>query len=214
MLVGAAICPHPPPLVPAVAVGAGPELDALRAACDAAVARLVALNPDVIGVLGPAAHVRGTAGTLAAYGVAGRFGEGPPTLPLAHTIGCWLLDRNGWPGRRAYFAATVDAAVSAETGRLALLVMGDASARRTEKAPGYIDARAEPFDAAVSAAFADGPAAVAELDGGLAGDLMAAGWPAWQCLARLAADGQWDSRVTYDEAPYGVGYLVAEWLRR
>ena len=41
-LVAAAVCPHPPLLVPEVAGAAAPELDDLRAACDVAVARLLA----------------------------------------------------------------------------------------------------------------------------------------------------------------------------
>src|SRR4051812_18050814 len=145
MLVAAAVCPHPPLLVPEVAVGAAPELDTLRAACDAAVGSLVAAAPDVIAVVGAGAEVRGAAGTLAPYGVDVRVGAGPATLPLPHTIGCWLLDRAGWEGPRWYVAA--DDARLDDAPRVAMLVMGDASARRTEKAPGYIDERAAPFDA-------------------------------------------------------------------
>lgn len=214
MLVGAAVCPHPPLLVPELAAGAAGELDTLRAACDQAVARLLAANPDIVVVVGSASPVLGAGGTFAAYGVELVVGTGPPTLPLPHTIGCWLLDRAGWQGDRAFIPPDGDTAVTADERRVALLVMGDASARRTEKAPGYIDARAEPYDAAVATALRTGPAAVARLDGELAAELLVAGWPAWQLLARVAADLQWDARVTYDEAPYGVGYLVAEWVRR
>jgi hypothetical protein len=214
MLMGAAVCPHPPLLVPDVSGAAAPELDALRGACDAAVATLIAAGPDLIAVVGSVAHVRGTGGTLAAYGVDVRVGTGPPTLPLPHTVGCWLLDRAGWSRRRLFVGAHDDELVATEGGRLALLVMGDASARRTEKAPGYLDARAETHDAMVAAALGSGPAAVAQLDGDLSRELMGAGWPAWQFLARVSADGQWQTAVTYDDAPYGVGYLVAEWTRR
>src|SRR4051794_12468966 len=212
MLVAAAVCPHPPLLVPEMGAGAAPELDALRAACDAAVGALTATDPEVIVVVGAGAAVQGLAGTLAPYGVPIRVGVGPPTLPLPHTVGCWLLDRAGWEGPRSYVGA--DDGPLDDGPRVAMLVMGDASARRTEKAPGYIDDRAADFDASVAAALAAGPAALAHLDGGLAAELMAAGWPAWQYLARSAADAEWDARVTYDDAPYGVGYLVAEWLRR
>lgn len=214
MLVAAAVCPHPPLLVPAVASGAASELDPLRAACDAAMSQLLASNPDVIVVVGSPEHVTGTSGTFAAYGVPLRVGSGPPTLPLAHTVGCWLLDRAGWSGRRVYAGSTEDRAVTDDPGRVALLVMGDASARRTEKAPGYIDERAGPYDASVAAALGSGPTAVADLDGALAEELLAAGWPAWQFLARVARDADWSTELLYDEAPYGVGYLVAVWLRR
>jgi hypothetical protein len=214
MLVGAAVCPHPPLLVPEVAAGAAAELDPLRSACDAAVAGLMATRPDMIAVVGSADEVHGTGGTFAGYGVALRVGAGAPTLPLPHAVGCWLLDRAGWTGRRAFVGSSDDAVVTSEAGRVALLVMGDGTARRTEKAPGYIDPRAADYDAGVAAALADGPAAVAKLDGDLAAQLLVAGWGAWQFLARVSGDAQWDARVSYDEAPYGVGYFVAEWTRR
>src|SRR5437763_4827684 len=118
MLVGAAICPHPPLLVPEVAAGAAPELDALRSACDAAVRRLCVAEPDVIAVVGTAQAATGTAGTIATYGVALTVGEGPPTLPLPHTVGCWLLDRAGWAGRRAYLTQGDEEVVTSESGRL------------------------------------------------------------------------------------------------
>jgi hypothetical protein len=92
--------------------------------------------------------------------------------------------------------------------------MGDGSARRSIKAPGYVDDRAGGFDAAVAAALAEGPEAVAALDGALAGELLAAGWPAWQVLAGAAAGSAWDTAVSYDDAPYGVGYVVARWRLR
>jgi len=38
VLVAAAVCPHPPLLVPQLAAGGAPDLDKVRAACDAAVA--------------------------------------------------------------------------------------------------------------------------------------------------------------------------------
>jgi hypothetical protein len=200
--------------LPALAAGAAPDLDALRAACDGAVARLIAMRPDAIAVVGAVETVRGQGGTFAAYGDRTRVGSGPPTLPLPHTIGCWLLDRAGWTGGRDFIGHHDDDAITASADRVALLVMGDASARRTEKAPGYIDERAIAYDAEVARAFGAGPDAVAQLDGELATELLAAGWPAWQLLARVAADVQWDARVTYDDAPFGVGYLVAEWARR
>ncbi|MFL6238125.1 MAG: hypothetical protein ACJ735_01340 [Actinomycetes bacterium] len=214
MLVGAVVCPHPPLLFPDLAGRAAPELDALRAACDAAVTTLLGTRPDVVIVAAAEDPAEGTGGTTVGFGVPMRVGTGAPTLPLPHTVGCWLLDRAGWTGRRHYVGPAADDAIRAVDGRVALLVLGDASARRTEKAPGYLDPRAQDFDAAVAAALRAGPAALGALDGSLAAELLVAGWPAWQLLARVSADAQWDTRVTYDDAPYGVGYLVAEWTRR
>jgi hypothetical protein len=210
-------------LVPEVAGCAAHELDSLRAACVSVVAGLVQTSPDGIVVVGAAAvtgEMPGTAGTLAPYGVPMRTGTGPPTLPLAHTIGSWLLDLVGWTGPRTYWGAAAGpidpllaagSAIAGRHDRVALLVMGDASARRTEKAPGHLDPRAADYDAAVEAALASGPAAVRELDGELAGALLVAGWPAWQVLAAAAGSRSWRAAVRHAAAPYGVGYIVAEW---
>ena len=94
-----------------------------------------------------------------------------------------------------------------------LLVMGDGSARRTEKAPGWLDERAAGFDAGVSAALASGdPEQLRRLDQDLG--RRAAG-------CRRSRPGErppgcwrarrWDGAVSYDDAPYGVGYFVATW---
>ena len=98
--------------------------------------------------------------------------------------------------------------------RVALLVLGDGSACRSEKAPGYFDARAEPFDAGVARALADADAqALLDLDADLAGQLQCAGRAPWQVLAGgVRPDGRsWQGRLHYDEAPYGVAYFVATW---
>ena len=87
--------------------------------------------------------------------------------------------------------------------------MGDGSARRSAAAPGYLDARAEPFDASVELAFRDGDlSALTTLDPVLARDLLASGRPAWQTLAGALAPGP-QTAVLYSEAPFGVAYLVA-----
>ncbi|MFD8069425.1 hypothetical protein ACFV3J_25735, partial [Streptomyces parvulus] len=53
MLVAAAVCPCPPLLVPEVAAGAAPELDAARAACADALGVLAAARADRLVVVGP-----------------------------------------------------------------------------------------------------------------------------------------------------------------
>src|SRR3954452_18756680 len=68
MLVAAAVCPCAPLLVPEVAAGAAPELDAARAACADALGVLAAAHPDRLVVVGPAdepgrgPHPEGTPG--------------------------------------------------------------------------------------------------------------------------------------------------------
>src|SRR5215469_16661147 len=58
VLVAAAVCPHPPLLVPEVMGAAGlrpgGEMDAVRSACDAAVTGLAAAEPDLVVVIGGA----------------------------------------------------------------------------------------------------------------------------------------------------------------
>lgn len=236
MLISAAVCPHPPLLVPAMAGGAAPELDGLRAACDAAVGRLAAARPDVLAVVGgapdTAAFGDGAYATLRPYGLPWTSPEvpddGAAPLPLSLTIGRWLVERAAGPEapgtdvRVRYRSVAFDARpeeclalgreLAGSAGRVALLVMGDGSACRSEKAPGYLDERAGPYDAAVARALGKADAAaLAALDPGTSAELRAAGRAAWQVLAGAAAAGRFTGELLADEAPYGVGYLVASW---
>jgi hypothetical protein len=238
VLVAAAVCPHPPLLVPELASGAAAELDGLRAACDAALASVLAADAEVLVVVGDAPMTgpfpSDAWGSLASYGVdisvpprprscnGGSDGD-PPSLPLSLTIARWLLDRQeSAPAEPVLFGVSSDADATqcASLGveladraeRVAMLVMGDASARRSRKGPGYLDERAEPYDEAVARALADADAAaLLALDPALSGELLVAGLAAWQVLAGAAKGRSWSAAATYDEAPYGVTYLVATW---
>lgn len=98
----------------------------------------------------------------------------------------------------------------------AVLVVGDGAATHTEKAPGYLDERAAPFDAEVYKALAAGdPAGLLALDAVLATELHAVGRAPWQVLAGLTAAiaPRWDGELLYSDAPYGVAYHVASWRR-
>ncbi|MER8186190.1 hypothetical protein [Kitasatospora sp. NPDC094015] len=231
MLVAAAVCPCPPLLVPAVAAGAAPELEPLRAACLAAVEELLGSGAELVVVVGtgPEAEVwtEGGVGSFRRYGVdlATRLplgGVGGPELTPALTVGAWLLEQAG------AVLPTHACAVPADTGperllglgkgladladRVGLLVLGDGSACRSLKAPGYLDERAEDYDAVVAAALGSADtAALAALDPKLAGELMAEGRAPWQVLAGAAEGAGLGGELRYDEAPYGVGYFVASW---
>ncbi|MET8045227.1 class III extradiol dioxygenase subunit B-like domain-containing protein [Micromonospora sp. NPDC005215] len=235
-LVAAAVCPHPPLLVPEVAGSAAPELDDLRAACDTAVRRLLAVDPDTVVLLGTGPvtgliHPPAT-GSLQPWGVdldvplvPGQPDRGA-VLPLSLTIGAWLLARHD--ARESVTAVQVAAdagpaelaALADEVGaagdRVALLVLGDGSACRGEKAPGYDDPRARPYDQRVATALAEADLDVLlDLDPVLSAELKAAGRAPWQVLARAAgsAGGGWRGELLHDAAPYGVAYFVASWER-
>jgi hypothetical protein len=284
-IVSAAVCPHPPLLVPAVAAGAADELDELRAACLAAIDQLTAAHPDRLVIIGSGPltgtrYAADTPGTFASYGApAVRVGSTPPTaqadsaesrvwagsvesdaparseslagsesaeseslvefesvagseslggfveqgLPLSLLIGMWLVEQSkaaNVPRTAVTVAADETPTACAELGqelaagndRVALLVMGDGSARRSEHSPVHLHPRAELFDSTVAAALdlAD-CVTLAALDPDLATDLHAAGRAPWQVLAGAAASADLQGALTYHAAPYGVGYLVALW---
>ena len=210
-------------LLPAVAGGAAAETAGLRQACAEAVAASLASGPATVVVIGDAEpgvrYGAGDVGTLRGFGVDldvpfdGPARGGGARLPLAHTVGAWLLDEAGWTGPRTGVAADDLADVVAGlTGGVAVLAVGDGSARRSLKAPGHLDPAAEPFDAAVAAALRDGDAAaLAALDPEEGERLLAAGVPAWRAVGRLVGDRPVRAALRYDDAPFGVGYLVADW---
>lgn len=226
-------CPQPPLLVPEIAAGAAPELDDLRAACAEVVRRLIATSPDRVVVLGAGARTGryrpGATGSLAGYGVsvtvvlpAAPYADEEPglprdpaaaTLPLPLTLGAWLLGDADVPCTAWTAGPDADPAELAaglEDGASALLVMGDGSACRSERAPGYIDPRAAAYDATVAAALRDGDAAALRgLDPELGAELLAAGVPAWRVAGHVPGDRS--GELLYDRAPYGVGYLAAVW---
>ncbi|WP_217552949.1 class III extradiol dioxygenase subunit B-like domain-containing protein [Streptomyces sp. GbtcB6] len=240
MLVAAAACPCPPVLVPEVAAGAAPELDTARAACADALGVLAAARPDLLVVVGPAEQPgrgvfpQGSPGTFRGFGVevdvrlgSGAAGErdavGERELPPSLAVAAWLLERTGWADApveglgvgellEAERCVRAGREIAGRAARVAMLVMGDASACRTLKAPGYLDERAAPFDAEAARALgAADIAAIKALDTDLAAQLKAAGRAPWQVLAGAAEDADLAGALLYDDAPYGVCYLVATW---
>ncbi|MBC3992696.1 hypothetical protein H8N00_28260 [Streptomyces sp. AC563] len=144
-------------------------------------------------------------------------------LPSSLAVAAWLLERARWS------AAPVEGFGLAETlavdrctalgrelarsaDRVALLISGDGSARRTLKAPGYLDERAAACDAEVARALGTADtAALSDLDPHLAQDLLMSGRASWQVLAGAGDGAGLRGALLYDEAPYGVGYFVATW---
>ena len=230
MIAGAALCPAPPLLARRV-TGRDPVLPELREACAQAVSGLLAAGPGEVVVVAPAAAtgdwdpvLRLDVAAIAPPGISPepsrKNGMNSATLPTALGLGSMLLDEAGYQGPRRLQAVGQHepAAACAGLGRrlaaagpaVGLLVMGDASARRTLKAPGYLDSRAAGFDAGVEAAVRAGDvAALGRLDQALAAELMVTGWPAWQVLAGALDGARPVTDVLYCDAPFGVGYLVA-----
>ena len=234
MLIAAAVCPHPPLLIPAV-TGTGTdeghpvaaELTRLRAACDAAVDAVCGAGPQIVvavGAVGP---------TLRDFGVPSDIGVGPPTLSLPQIIARWLIRRwltardGQWAGVQPTLllqgvAADATPAECLRLGaelaglkpRVAMLVMGDGPGCRARGIEGAADPAADRYDAQVTHAFASAdPAALAALDPAEADDLFAVGRAPWQVLAGAAQGAAYQARLHYAAAPFEVSYYVASWRR-
>ena len=236
MLIAAAVCPHPPLLVPEVtgAGGAGAdgpgagELRRLRAACREAAAVLLGAAPDLLVVVGGATHTTEypspAGGSLRDFAVPFVLGSAP-VLPLSLTIGKWLLAGAAPGGAPTAWwgigsgAATADCLnlgekLAALAPRVALLAMGDGPGRRARGVPAAADHGADRYDDEVIAALAAAdPGALAALDPGRDEELFVAGRAAWQVLAGAASRGAFTADLRYAAAPFEVSYYVATWLR-
>jgi hypothetical protein len=225
-VVAAAVCPHPPLLVPEIASGAAHELDDLRAACLAAIDTLATASSIlVVGSGADGAYDGAAGGSFGAYGAPGvRIGTGPTVLPLSLAIGGWLLDQSkAAPLPRTYRAVPAGTApdecihlgreIAAGNDSVGLLIMGDGSARRSEHSPVHLHPRAEIFDTTVANALQHSDLDVLEaLDPDLAAELQAAGRAPWQVLAGALRGTALAGDLRYAAAPYGVGYFVASFV--
>ncbi|MGJ7906741.1 class III extradiol dioxygenase subunit B-like domain-containing protein [Actinopolyspora sp. H202] len=226
MLVAAGVFPQPPVLVPGVAGRRTADLDGTRANCALALTRLFDADPDLVVVLGgddhTACHDSDVTGTLTPYGPDTTFGEGSTRLPLSLTIGRWLLephlDRAACEFNSVAWNATpaecfrLGERIADRAARVALLVLGDGSACRTERSPGFLEPDAIAYDDHIAEALRGGDTtALAALRPETAERLMVAGRPAWQVLAGAASERSPVGELLDYSAPYGVGYFVASW---
>jgi len=242
MLTGAAVCPQPPLLIPAATGAPGPgdaELERLRTACHQAVADLLSEGPDLVAVVGGATHTvqypRDAPGSLREFGIPFTVGgprisatpgpSGSPVLPLALTVGKWLLSRAAGPVPAVWWGIASDAPaagcldlgerLAALAPRVALLVLGDGPGRRARGVPGAVDPDADRYDDQVATALAGGDAAaLAALDPGADHRLFVAGRAAWQVLAGAAGPDAFSGDLRYRAVLFEVTYLVARWRRR
>ena len=198
--------PSPPLLLDAL----GGATTALRSVCQQAISAFDCGDVLVVGASPTQGRVTGTVDATP-YGAPGRPADNP--LPLALAVGRTLL-----PAASLYGVTATSQLPEVE----GLLVVGDGTARRTEKAPGHLDERAAGFDAVVENALAAGdPEALLALEPTLAETLLVGGLDAWRAASRAALaevrpDGAaprgWTGAVHLAEAPYGVGYFVATWI--
>jgi len=188
-----AFVPSAPLLLPQL--GGGP--DELRSAVLQAISLLKA--PVMVLGAGEPAGVRTGSVDATPWGYRASAASDPLPLPLC--VGAALL------GSRAGTLLAVDGSAVELDGDV--LVVGDGTAKRTEKAPGHFDARAEEVDAGIVEALASGRAP--ELDDVLAAELLVGGAAAWRTVGR-SVTGAFAAEVLYAGAPYGVGYVVATWI--
>ncbi|MEP9363508.1 hypothetical protein ABLE68_11130 [Nocardioides sp. CN2-186] len=154
---------------------------------------VLALLPEYAGLVDPVAELRAACLDAVAW-----LGPGPVEI---------LADPQG----RRVAEALLSAVGGFETGLRpsstteSYLVVGNGSARRTEKAPGHLDERSFAFDDALRAALVSkepqwpsselGSSLLASLDGiQQAGDLLSG-----------------EATVDYDDDPFGVQYWVMRW---
>jgi hypothetical protein len=123
-------------------------------------------------------------------------------------VACTVPATLGPGAATAIGRALVEAA--AERGPVGLIAMADLSARRTDAAPGAFHPGAAAFDARIAGAFRGGDLTpLAALDPAEAAELQVGGRAVLQAVAGAVQGGApLAGRVLYDDAPYGVGYLV------
>ncbi|GAA3744221.1 class III extradiol ring-cleavage dioxygenase family protein [Salinactinospora qingdaonensis] len=227
MIIGAAVCPHPPVLLRELA-GQHDTAAPLRRACTSALTALLKLRPEVIVVVGGAAtsgvHHGGRI-PVREFGGAQPDRLGEPALPLSLGVGRRLLDETGAAPAVELIAVEWEAAsaqierlaqqLAARPERIGLLVMGDGSARRGSRAPGYVDERAIELDKRIGAALATGDAAfLSRVEPHLATELLVAGRAAFAVLgsAVTASGASVHAETHYADDPLGVMYFVVVWV--
>jgi hypothetical protein len=156
---------------------------------------VLALLPEYTGLTDPVAEVRAACLDAVAW-----LGDDVAILadPQGERVARALLEAVG---------PSESGAESLPRPPAAILVVGNGSACRSEKAPGHLDERASGFDDALRAALAGGD--VSGLDVALGAELLAS----LDGIARLGevlTPGS-VATVDYDDDPFGVQYWVMRW---
>jgi hypothetical protein len=215
VLLAVGFVPVPPLLVPALARGAGDELDACRARSRQVLSVLRDQRPTRLVLVGDGAaaeHVSGDQGSLAPFGLApptatvtlpgpapaGRHGRATrPAMAPSLAVAAWLLTDAGWD--LPVHACTLPATSSKDDVRalaeqlahdgddVVLLAVGEGSARLDPQAPGSLDVRAVGWQEGVTRALAHAELDdVLALDPALGSEYLATGRAPWQVAAAMA----------------------------
>lgn len=201
-----------PALLPGLSMGAAPELDVVRTAARQAVTVAVT-GADQVLILapGPQTGPVDDGGRLVGFGRdLGLGAEVPLGIAVARyflgpvgSLG-WVVGPDDDPVRVARALPRTDA----------VLVMGDGSACRSERAPGHVHPAAHSFDDRVQTALATGrPSDLAALDPALGHAVMAAGTDVWRVLGSTGIHVGEATELCFAD-PFGVAYFVATWTGR
>jgi hypothetical protein len=158
---------------------------------------VLALLPEYAGLDDPVAQLRSACRAAVEW----LAEAGPVTIvgdPQGRRVGKWLLAEAGAP---------------ASAGPEVVLAVGNGSACRTEKAPGYLDERSTGFDADLARALtAPDPLALAGIDPATSAELLAA-TDGLRALGDVLTPAH-VATVDYDDDPFGVQYWVVRWNTR
>jgi hypothetical protein len=186
---------------------------------------VLALLPEYAGLEDPVAELRAASFSAVAWLV----DAGPVTIvgdPQGRRVGEWLVEeatsarpREGAgvsrlrrQGALAPQPPEGGAPHPPDSGP-GVLAVGNGSACRSEKAPGYLDERAAGFDADLARALtAPDPTALAGIDPTISAELLAA-TDGLRALGDVLTPDH-VTTVDYDDDPYGVQYWVVRWAAR
>lgn len=227
MIISAALCPCAP-LLARELTGRDPVAPALRESCAAAVSKMLRGMPDIVVVVGPASSTETWPATSqwSTSSFQGRAGpKDTPALPLSLGLGAMLIDDTDYQGPIVMHTVgqhepvtkcvEIGADIRDSGDRVGLLVMADGSCCRSATGPRYIDERAILFDSEIERAIRSANlGALLDVDPKIAHELLAQGRSAWQVLAGATRGQEYDTKILYSDAPFGVAYLVAFFLWR
>lgn len=207
--------PQTPLLEPSVAGRAAFELDPLRESLSEATSSLIASTDEVVIIATESAD------KAVAFIVQGQQDQQTTVVklladpPFSQSV---RVNPDSSKGElKAIDEVTKELkALDSSTKRVGVIVLGDGSAKRTEKAPGFVDHRAVAFDNRLSEIFHSAQLSeLSELDFALARELWVWGIDPWMAIGKFVSQSgaQFSLENYFDTDPYGVEYFVAGFSR-